>query len=498
MEGTMVENNKAASLRDFLYVVFNHKTKILTVFLATVITVTAGSFIIKPTYEANSNILIKFGRENIYTPATADGSIHIVSLNRQEEIDSEIEILKSRNLIERTIRTLGVETIYPELLKKGIIEKTMETSGIKAIYSKLFKKSKSGHKKETLTPFDKAVLMVQKKLDIEGVKKSDVIHVKFQYHDPHIAASVVNTMVNFYLDQHLDVHKNPGEYGFFKEQVTIAENRLESSEQALEEFKDRHRISSLDQQKTLILRQASGLQAVLEKTQRQIDETQNKINEIKTQLAGNPLEITVGMEMDRNPHVIASLREKLIELQSTEQQLLTKYREDSRTVQNKHVEIGNVKKSLAKEELKIYQTDLRALRTREASQKAHLAGYQKEINKLNDLEMQLRRLKRQRDTDEKNYQLYLTKLEESRISDTMDMEKMANVSVIQAALVPLEPVKPKKLLNIILAIILGTAGSLGLAFFSEFMDHSFTTGTDFEEKLGMPLLASIQEFKPLH
>lgn len=57
---------------------------------------------------------------------------------------------------------------------------------------------------------------------------------------------------------------------------------------------------------------------------------------------------------------------------------------------------------------------------------------------------------------------------------------------------------PKKLLNIILAIIMGTVGSLGLAFFSEFMDYSFTTGTDFEEKLDMPLLASIQEFKPLH
>ena len=471
----MAENNKATSLRDFLYVVFKHKTKILTVFLATVITVTVASFIIKPTYEADSKILIKFGRENIYIPATEHVS-PIVNLNPQEEINSEIEILKSRNLIERTVRALEVENIYP----------------------KLFKKSKSGHKKETLTPFDKAVLKAQKKFKIEAVKKSDVIHVKFQHHDPYIAANVVNTMVNFYLDQHLNVHKNPGGYGFFKEQVTIAENRLESSEQALEEFKDRHRISSIDNQKELTLRQASDLQAALKKTQRQIHETQNKINEIKTQLAGNPREITIGMEMDRNPQVIASLREKLIELQSTEQQLLTKYREQSRTVQNKRMEIGKVKKTLAKEELKIYQADLKTLRTREASQKAHLAGYQKELNKLNDLEVQLRRFKRQRDTDEKNYQLYLTKLEESRISDTMDMEKIANVSIIQAALVPLEPVKPKKLLNIILAIILGTVGSLGLAFFSEFMDHSFTTGTDFEEKLDMPLLASIPEFKPLH
>lgn len=470
----MAENNKATSLRDFLYVVFKHKTKILTMFLATVITVAVGSFIMKPTYEASSKILIKFGRENIYIPPTTPDSSPIVSFdNRQEEINSEIEILNSRNLIEKTIRTLGVENIYPKLLKES-----------------------KGHKKGELTPFDKAVLMVQKKLNMEGVKKSDVINVKFQHHEPHMAANVVNTLVNFYLDHHLNVHKNPGGYRFFKEQVTVAENRLKRSEQALESFKDRYRISSLDRQKTLILEQVSELQAAFKKTQRQIHETQSMINEIKRQLAGNPQEITIGMEMDRNPEVIASLREKLIELQSIEQQLLTKYREQSRKVQNKRMEIGKVKKVLAKEELKIYQADLKALRIREASQRAHLAEYQKELNKLNDLEMELRRLKRQCDIDEKNYQLCLTKLEESRISDNMDMEKIANVSVIQPALVPLKPVKPKKLLNIILATILGTVGSLGLAFFSEFMDHSFTTATDFEEKLGMPLLASIPEFKP--
>ena len=91
----MAENNKAASLRDFLYVVFKHKTKILAVFLATVITVTAASFIMKPTYEADSKILIKFGRENIYIPATEHVS-PIVNLNPQKEMNSEIEILKSR------------------------------------------------------------------------------------------------------------------------------------------------------------------------------------------------------------------------------------------------------------------------------------------------------------------------------------------------------------------------------------------------------------------
>jgi uncharacterized protein involved in exopolysaccharide biosynthesis len=469
----MAETYQGTSLRDFLHIVFKHKEKILAVFLLMVTTVTAVTFIMKPTYEASSKILIKFGRENIYVPATTDGS-HPLVLNKSEEaINSEIEIVNGRNLIEKTIKAIGVEVIYPELLKEGRL----------------------GLRNSTLSPFDRAVLTLQKKLDVEGVKKSDVINVKFQHYDPHIAANVVNTLVNFYLDHHLEVHSNPGGYEFFREQVTLAEDKLNRSEETLEGFKDRHHISSLDDQKRLILEEVSALREDLKKTQRQIYETQKMIGKIKTQLTGDPQEITVGMEIDRNPEVIAALRERLIELQSTEQRLLTQYREEGRRVQDKRTEIGNVKKALAKEELKIYQADLEALRIRETSQRSHLGEYQRELNKLNDLDMELRRLERERDNNEKNYRLYLTRVEESRISDTMDMKKIANVSVVKPALVPLKPVKPKKLLNIVLSIFLGIVSSLGLAFFSEFMDHSITTKDQFERTLGIRLLASIPELK---
>ena len=44
-----------SSLRDFLYVLFKRKVQILLFFFATVCTVTIGTFLMKPTYEATSN-----------------------------------------------------------------------------------------------------------------------------------------------------------------------------------------------------------------------------------------------------------------------------------------------------------------------------------------------------------------------------------------------------------------------------------------------------------
>ena len=65
-----IEETQQGTLRDFLYVLFKHKSKILIIFFSIVVTVTVGSFIMDPTYEATSKILVKFGRENIYAATT--------------------------------------------------------------------------------------------------------------------------------------------------------------------------------------------------------------------------------------------------------------------------------------------------------------------------------------------------------------------------------------------------------------------------------------------
>ena len=100
-------------------------------------------------------------------------------------------------------------------------------------------------------------------------------------------------------------------------------------------------------------------------------------------------------------------------------------------------------------------------------------------------------LKREADTNDKNYRTYVDKLEEARISDDMNRQKMANVSVIQPAAVPAKPVKPKKVLNIILGVILGACAGLGYAFFSEYTSQGFSTPEQVERRLGLPVLATV-------
>ena len=96
-------------------ILFKRKVAILTIFLATVITVTVGSFLMAPTYEAKSSLLVKFGREFIYRAEVGDKA-PMIAFNQEEAINSEINILTSRDLVERVIKTIKLENIYPDLV----------------------------------------------------------------------------------------------------------------------------------------------------------------------------------------------------------------------------------------------------------------------------------------------------------------------------------------------------------------------------------------------
>jgi capsular polysaccharide biosynthesis protein len=94
-----------------------------------------------------------------------------------------------------------------------------------------------------------------------------------------------------------------------------------------------------------------------------------------------------------------------------------------------------------------------------------------------------------------NYRLYLTKVEESRISDAMDSEKITSVSLIGPARPPSKPVSPKVMLNILIGIFLGIFTSLSLAVFREYLDDRIEKIEDVEKELQLPVLASIPIFK---
>jgi polysaccharide chain length determinant protein (PEP-CTERM system associated) len=466
------------SLRDILHVIFKRKNQIVLFFVVVVCTVVIGTFIAEPTYEARAQVLVKVGRENLYVPPSG-GKDPIISFNRDEQINSEIELLKSRALVEQVVGSLGSENIYKEADHAG------------------------------------AVLKLQKKLLIGRIEKSNVITISFKHKDPQMAAQIVDTLTNAFLEQHLLVHKNPQSYNFFEEQSQILKNKLKQSEETLKVFKKQHSVTALGEEQRLLLKQIADLRSELNQTINQEAETKSRINQIRWQLDRTPETIPQGEEVDHNPTVlISNLEAKLVELQIKQKELLTKYTPQSRLVQNVEEEINMVREKLAEQETKRYgksstglntthqrlkeelfrnQAEREALAAKKETQKAQLTNFQEKLEHFSQIEVELNRLQQAIDVDRQNYRLYLSKFEEARISEAMDNKKITNVSVIEPAHKPLEPVSPKVSLNIVIGLFLGGFGGLGLAFFVEYLDDSLEKPEDVERALRLPVLASIPE-----
>ena len=468
------EATTSISIRDFLHVVFKRKIQILLFFGATASIVAIWTLRTKPTYEATSQILVKIGRENIYAPTlpASGDSRPIITFNREEQINTEIEILKSRFLAEKVMESLGPTD--PDNNGEGLV------SGLNT-------------------------------LKVEPIENSDIIQVSYQHEDPQVAATVVNTLVGLYLDRHLSVHKNPKSHEFFREQARILRNKLNQAEKRLEAFKESHAISSLDEERSLLLKQEGDLRTALNQTLSQEAETESRIRQLRQQLAATPKAVPLDRVISQEPGAIGTLQAKLVELELE----LSKYTEHNPMVQNIRDEIKTVKKKLADQEAKRYGTsrsgvnttyqrlqedllrneaELKALKAKKDSQSAHLAESERRLKKLNRIEVELNQLQNEIEVDRQNYRLYLTKFEESRISDAMDTEKIANVSVIEPAQPPSKPKGPKVLLNMVLAIFLGGFGGLGLALLLEGLDDSLEKTEDVEKYLHLPVLASIPKF----
>ena len=178
------------------------------------------------------------------------------------------------------------------------------------------------------------------------------------------------------------------------------------------------------------------------------------------QLGNTPKTIPQGEEVDHNPYLISNLESRLVELKLKQKGLLMKYTSQSRLVKNVQEEIQIVQNKLSEQGSKRYgklnttyqmlqeellknQTEGKALAAKKESETAQLADYQNKLEQLNQMEAKLNQLEQVVDVNRQSYKLYLAKLEESRISDAMDNKKMANVTIMQAALTPLNPLARK-------------------------------------------------------
>ena len=474
------------SPRDVLTALFRQKNIIFWIFIVTLIGAAGWIYSKETLYEAKTTLVLKFGREHIFRPEIGQVN-QIVQFDQEAAIESERKIIESRDLVRRIVKDMGVEYLYPKLLNplKRNPQKEIERATSKFL-GKLKSDTESG---------------------------TNVVEIRFLHEQPKVAAKALNRLVEFLKERHLQIFSDP-KASFLTTQLKDYREQLEHSEENLQSFKHKHDLSSpLVEQQGRFLNQRAQLDSDYKTIKNQLQGLEGKIASLDTQMETILENIPVStVEEGGN---LEKAKADLFNLKREERKLLTKYTETSFPILNLRKEIDLVEKFILHEQKserantiasgkkamysQLEKERLGALSettTLEAS--SHVIALQiedldKKIQRLDELNKELIVLERQRSADEQNYQLYLKKVEEAKVSEEMDRLKMSNISVIQAADVPGVPAGRPKHITLLLGAIFGAIMSVGLALVFEYMQGCYTRPDQAAEDLGLPVLASFSQ-----
>ena len=106
------ETASRPSMRSLFHILFKRRKLILSFFSASIVVAFVALFVMKPTYRGTAQMLFRVGREDAPQPIN-ERLFAAFNFNREEQINSEIRILRSRSLLEATLRDLGVAKVYP-------------------------------------------------------------------------------------------------------------------------------------------------------------------------------------------------------------------------------------------------------------------------------------------------------------------------------------------------------------------------------------------------
>lgn len=445
------------SLRDIFDVLFQHKGKMILFFASVVLSAFAVLAAMERTYTSEAKILVRRGRESILldpTVATGEGVAPLL-MEWENSMNSEIEILTSRDLAARVVQAIGPARFEKPMKKKGnpLQEKWVEwTASLMKKLSPSEPDSPGDGTAEELA-VSRQTLAFSKVLVVKVIPKSNIISISYDAPEPGLAKTVVTTLLDLYQQMHILANRAPGAHDFFVRQTDALRTQLETMEDTLRDLKTQSGISSLDSQRTILLNRIGSLQSQQE--------------QLEGQMASSIARVKAGEESVRQEASGGK----------TAPLAASGYYRDFRAA------------------LLLETTTLAGLTAQAETVKRQINEAQSEMKGLNEHEILISRMERDRDMLRDKYVKYSQNLEQTRIDQALQAEKISNISIIQPPTLPAYSNPLNRVIKMILALMVGMFGSVGLAFVAKHFDHSLKKPEDIEQMLQLPTLVSIPRLR---
>ncbi|HPY96108.1 MAG TPA: polysaccharide biosynthesis tyrosine autokinase [Candidatus Cloacimonadota bacterium] len=469
------------SIMDYIRILFQYISLIIGIF-AFVATVTVIYTFTQPKiYQATSKVLL----EDKSAPGM-DFMLYSTGAGKSS-INNNIEILKSR-----PVATLGFQLLqkYPDYDLFPLMKKVDQDADFDPVSSLI------------------------KNIKVESKRETDILTVTYESTSPAEAMIVVNSMAEALFQQTTQVARTEftNIREFLESQLDAISRRLQNSEEELRNYKIESGTFLLSEETRKLIEKSADAGAKLQEAQAEMEIAQNNrdylIDELSKQ---DTLLVDVGMAI--STAYIDKLREDLVRNKTKIMTLMNNndYPEDHPEIVKLNASLDNAKKRLNEELQKAlnirsgssdvmgYRNSLTS-RIAEADIRLNMAvakvnsyqlivdDYNNRMSSLPDTELELARLQRNYQIDERIHLLLTEKYEDAKVAE---QAKMGNIRILDRAVLPSAPIKPNKKMNLLVGFVLGLGLGIGAAMILNSMDTKIRTLDDVERYIKVPVFGTI-------
>ena len=491
-----VSDTPAAALREAMRSVRRHKGKSLLFFAAVMICTVALTTLASKEYRSTGKLFVRLGRENATLDPTATlGPTPIVAVpqSRDNEINSVVEILQSRTLLEKVVDDLGPAFILnagnrssesdataDDQAAPGLVQQAgVQIGAVFAEAKGLLTSFGSGN---GLDDRQRAILQLAKGVKVEAAKKSSVIDIAYEGATPEQCQAVVAKLIDAYLDEHLRLNRSRGSHQFFADQTQRLRGELSQREKQLRDLKNATGLASPDAQRQLLVGRIGRIEDELLHAESAQAVAEARVRDLNRRLTSLPESQVTAETSGFGNEGTDKMRDQFYALQVREREAAAKYTEDhpkmrqirDQSAASRALLDGEARdrKQVTKAPNHLYQQaesallaegpTLAALQANARQLQSQLAATRKELTSLNDNELQVASLQREISLIEADYRKYSANLEQARIDQQLEAQRMSNIAVAQPASFEPRPIRPRKMINLLLGMCVGVLGALAI------------------------------------
>ena len=454
---------KEPHLLDYLIILKKHQWLVLSFLLTVVTVVTIATFKMKPVFVAAARVEVD--REGQGIQPFPDANSYEDYVDSENYIETQTKILQSETLALQTIKSMDLGR-YPEFGGKAntfIIPHAGVTSQRPAI----------------LGSFLGA-------LSVQHIKDSRLVEVRFEAEDPQLAAQIVNSHLQNYIEANFrsKYDATTQASNWLSGELEDLRIKVEKSEAAKIAYERENQIWTIDEKQNITTQKLADVNRDLTQAQTELVQKQALYQIAKSGDVDQLPDVRNNAYMNDLLKRQSDLDEQYVDSSA---QFGPNYPKVQRIAREKK-EVDDVLARARQNILASIETDYKTAQARVGLFAAALEKQKGDANDMSEKLVQYHILEHDAESNKQLYDGLLQKLKEAGITAGL---RSSNIRIVDPALVPSSPSRPQKAKNILLGLLVGLVGGVGLAFLREYLDNTVKSPDDVERLAGLPSLAVV-------